>query len=72
MLVFDGIEMDVIHVSSEIRFIANGMLPKALLPDAAQALARLATGNGWVDTTRRWRGDNPVPRKRRVDDPVTG
>ncbi len=42
MAVFDGIEMDVIHVPSEIRLIANGMLPKALLPDAAQALARLA------------------------------
>lgn len=40
--VFDGIEMDVIHVSREIRFIANGVFPKALLPHAAQALARLA------------------------------
>lgn len=39
--VFNGIEMDVIHVSPEIPFIANGVLPEALLPDAAQALARL-------------------------------
>jgi hypothetical protein len=36
--VLDGIEMDVIHVRGTVRVVADGVLPKAALPDAAFAV----------------------------------
>jgi hypothetical protein len=41
----DWIEVNVIHVSSEIAAIADRMLPEAALPDTAFALARAAGRN---------------------------
>ena len=35
MAVLDGIEMDVIHVALEVRFIADRVLPKPALPNSA-------------------------------------
>jgi hypothetical protein len=32
---FDGIEMNVIHVPAEVGFVADRVFPKALLPDTA-------------------------------------
>lgn len=37
--VFDGIEMNVIHVRGIVAFIAHGVFPDAALPDAALAAA---------------------------------
>ena len=43
--VLDGIEVNVIDVSSKIGIVAASVLPEAALPDAALALARAAGGN---------------------------
>ena len=40
--VFHWIEMNVINMSFEIRFIANSVLPIAALPDALLSLGKLA------------------------------
>src|SRR5439155_24141162 len=37
--VLDGIDMNIVHVRREIRFVANEMFPVAPLPDAALAPA---------------------------------
>ena len=39
--VANGIEMDVIEMSTEIALVADGMLPKLALPYAASAMAAI-------------------------------
>src|SRR5258705_11921805 len=57
----DRVDMNVVDVTREIAFIANGMLPVAPLPDTAFTLGDTAVGNpfaGW-EAARKRRFDQP-------------
>jgi hypothetical protein len=45
----DRVEVNVVHVSSQIAAVADRMLPEAALPDAAFALARSARRNALAE-----------------------
>jgi hypothetical protein len=61
---FDRIDMDVVDVTLEVAFVANGMFPVPALPYAALALGRAAAGNPFASrqVVREYRFDQPPAR----------
>lgn len=45
--VFDRIEVDVVHVGGVVGFVADGVFPEAVLPDAAVTVAQAGGGAGF-------------------------
>jgi hypothetical protein len=65
MAVFDGIEMNIVHVRSEILVVADAVLPEAPLPDAALpvTLARVRTALAHRQAAGEDRLDYPPSRR---------